>query len=301
MSSLRVGFIGLGHMGSGMASNLLAAGYDLVVHDIRREAAAALEAGGAVWASTPAEVGASGRDVVLTSLPAPPQVEQVLLGSDGLLAGMAPGSVWVDLSTSVPAVADRVRSLAQPRGIDVLDAPVSGMAAGAAAGTLAIYVGGWVDVLERVRPVFEVIGDPSKIVHCGAHGSGYTVKLMLNLLWFAELVVTTEVLAIGTEAGVDLATLRRALMASPSTSNFLEKDVLYVLERADYDEGFTLALACKDLGLAVDLARAVGVPAEASALVEQTYRRARAQYGDKGGEMLPMKLIEDLTGHPLRL
>jgi len=301
LSSLRVGFIGLGHMGGPMARNLLAAGYDLVVHDIRREAAAALEASGAVWASTPAEVGASGRDVVLTSLPAPPQVEQVLLGSDGLLAGMAPGSVWVDLSTSVPAVADRVRSLAQPRGIDVLDAPVSGMAAGAAAGTLAIYVGGWVDVLERVRPVFEVIGDPSKIVHCGAHGSGYTVKLMLNLLWFAELVVTTEVLAIGTEAGVDLATLRRALMASPSTSNFLEKDVLYVLERADYDEGFTLALACKDLGLAVDLARAVGVPAEASALVEQTYRRARAQYGDKGGEMLPMKLIEDLTGHPLRL
>ena len=90
-------------------------------------------------------------------------------------------------------------------------------------------------------------------------------------------------------------------MASPSTSNFLEKDVLYVLERGDYDEGFTLALACKDLGLAVDLARAVGVPAEASALVEQTYRRARAQYGDNGGEMLPMKLIEDLTGRPLRL
>jgi 3-hydroxyisobutyrate dehydrogenase len=301
LSSLRVGFIGLGHMGGPMARNLQAAGYDLVVHDIRREAAAALEAGGAVWASTPAEVGASGRDVVLTSLPAPPQVEQVLLGPDGLLAGMAPGSVWADMSTSVPAVADRVRSLAQPRGIDVLDAPVSGMAAGAAAGTLAIYVGGWVDVLERVRPVFEVIGDPAKIVHCGAHGAGYTVKLMLNLLWFAELVVTTEVLAIGAEAGVDLATLRRALMASPSTSNFLEKDVLYVLERGDYDEGFTLALACKDLGLAVDLARAVGVPAEASALVEQTYRRARAQYGDKGGEMLPMKLIEDLTGHPLRL
>ena len=138
-------------------------------------------------------------------------------------------------------------------------------------------------------------------MHCGEHGAGYTVKLMLNLLWFAELVVTTEVLAIGTEAGVDLATLRRALMASPSTSNFLEKDVLYVLERGDYDEGFTLALACKDLGLAVDLARAVGVPAEASALVEQTYRRARAQYGDNGGEMLPMKLIEDLTGRPLRL
>jgi 3-hydroxyisobutyrate dehydrogenase len=296
----KVGFIGLGHMGGGMARNLLAAGYDLVVHDLNRDAAAALEAGGARWAATPAEAGA-GRDVVLTSLPAPPHVEQVLLGPDGLLSGMPPGSVWADVSTSVPAVADKVRELATPRGIDVLDAPVSGMAAGAAAGTLAIYVGGSAAVLERVRPVFDVIGNPEKIMHCGGHGAGYTVKLMLNLLWFAELVVTTEVLAIGTEAGVDLATLRRALMASPSTSNFLEKDVLYVLERGDYDEGFTLALACKDLGLAVDLARAVGVPAEASALVEQTYRRARAQYGDSGGEMLPMKLTEDLTGHPLRL
>lgn len=210
----KVGFIGLGHMGGGMARNLLAAGYDLVVHDLNRDAAAALEAGGARWAATPAEAGA-GRDVVLTSLPAPPHVEQVLLGPDGLLSGMPPGSVWADVSTSVPAVADKVRELATPRGIDVLDAPVSGMAAGAAAGTLAIYVGGSAAVLERVRPVFDVIGNPEKIVHCGGHGAGYTVKLMLNLLWFAELVVTTEVLAIGTEAGVDLATLRRALMASP--------------------------------------------------------------------------------------
>jgi 3-hydroxyisobutyrate dehydrogenase len=300
VATLKVGFIGLGHMGAPMARNLLAAGYDLVVHDLHRSAAAALEASGAAWAATPALAGA-GRDVVLTSLPAPPHVEQVLLGPDGLLSGMSPGSVWADMSTSVPSVAAKVRELAEPRGIDVLDAPVSGMAAGAIAGTLAIYVGGFAAALERVRPVFNVIGDPARVLHVGGHGAGYTVKLMLNLLWFAELVVTTEVLAIGTEAGVDLATLRSALIASPATSNFLEKDALYVLERGDYDESFTLALACKDLGLAVDLARAVGVPAEASALVEQTYRRARAQYGDNGGEMLPMKLTEDLTGHPLRL
>ncbi len=100
---------------------------------------------------------------------------------------------------------------------------------------------------------------------------------------------------------MDLAVLRRCLLASPAASHFLEADVLSVLRDGDYDEGFALALACKDLGLAVDLAGQVGVPAELSALVSQVYRRARAAYGDAGGEMLPMKLYEDLTGVPLRL
>ncbi len=124
---------------------------------------------------------------------------------------------------------------------------------------------------------------------------------MINLLWFGHLAATAEVLAVGVQAGVDLATLRRCLLASPAASNFLERDVLSVLERGDYDDSFALALACKDLGLAIDLARQVGVPAEVSALVEQIYRRARAQYGDNGGEMLPIKMLEDLTATPLRL
>jgi 3-hydroxyisobutyrate dehydrogenase len=295
---VKVGFIGLGHMGGPMSGNVLAAGHDLVVHDVRREAAAKVEATGAQWASSPQEVGA-GRDVVITMLPRPEHVEQVLLGTDGLLAGMAPGSVWVDMSTSIPAVADRVRAVAGE--VAVLDAPVSGMAAGAKAGSLQIFVGGDEEVFERVRPLLETMGDPERILHVGANGAGYTVKLMLNLLWFAHLVATAEVLSIGTQAGVDLATLRRCLLASPAASNFLENDVLSVLTDGDYDESFALALACKDLGLAVDLAGAVGVPAELSAVVEQIYRRARAQYGDNGGEMLPIKLYEDLTRSQLRL
>jgi 3-hydroxyisobutyrate dehydrogenase len=295
---MNVGFIGLGHMGHPMSRNVLAAGYDLMVHDVHREAAADLEAAGATWAATPRETGA-GRDVVITMLPTPPIVEQVLLGENGLLAGLAPGSVWIDMSTSVPAVADRVRAVAGP--VAILDAPVSGMAAGAQAGTLQIFAGGEQAVFERVRPLLEAMGDPGRILYVGGHGAGYTVKLMLNLLWFAHLVATAEVLTIGTQAGVDLATLRRCLLASPAASNFLEHDVLSVLEDGDYDESFALALACKDLGLAVGLAGQVGVPAELSALVEQIYRRARRQYGDQGGEMLPVKLYEDLTNAPLRL
>ncbi len=298
---MKVGFIGLGHMGEPMSRNVLAAGHDLVVHDIRREAAAGLEAAGAAWASSPRET-AAGREVVITMLPAPAHVEQVLLGQDGLLSGLADGSVWIDMSTSIPAVADRVRAEAsRDRRIEVLDAPVSGMAAGAKAGTLQIFVGGGEATYHRVRPLLEAMGDPGRILYVGGHGAGYTVKLMINLLWFAHLVATAEVLAVGTRAGVDLATLRRCLLASPAASNFLASDVLSVLDRGDYDESFALALACKDLGLAVDLAGQAGVPVELSAVVEQVYRRARAQYGDAGGEMLPIKLYEDLTGTPLRL
>jgi 3-hydroxyisobutyrate dehydrogenase len=287
-------------MGGPMSANILAAGHDLVVHDVRADAATRLLAAGAGWASSPRETGA-GRDAVITMLPTPRHVADVLLGPDGLLDGLAPGAVWVDMSTSVPEVADRIRAVAGPRQVAVLDAPVSGMAAGAKAGTLQIFVGGETADYLRIRPLLEAMGDPDKILHVGGNGAGYTVKLMINLLWFAHLTATAEVLAVGVRAGVDLATLRQSLLASPAASNFLERDVLSVLQRGDYDDSFTLALACKDLGLAVDLARQTGVPAEVSALVEQIYRRARAQYGDDGAEMLPIKLLEDLTSTSLRL
>ena len=297
---MKVGFVGLGHMGAPMSRHILAAGHDLVVHDLRRDVAAALVADGAAWAASPREA-ARDRDVAITMLPGPRQVEEVLLGPAGLLDGLPPGAVWIDMSTSAPAVADRVRAVAERRDIQVLDAPVSGMASGAEAGTLQIFVGGRAGTYRRARPLLEAMGDPERILHVGPHGAGYTVKLMINLLWFAHLTATAEVLSVGTAAGVDLAVLRRCLLASPAASHFLERDVLPVLYRGDYDESFTLALACKDLGLAVDLARQAGVPAELSALVEQIYRRARAQYGDAGGEMLPIKLLEDLTGTPLRI
>ena len=297
---MRVGFIGLGHMGGPMSANILAAGHDLVVHDVRAEAAAPLLAAGATWAASPRETGA-GREVVITMLPTPRHVSDVLLGPDGLLDGLAPGSAWVDMSTSVPEVADRVRALAGPRQVAVLDAPVSGMAAGATAGLLLVFVGGAAADYQRIRPLLEAMGDPDRILHVGGNGAGYTVKLMINLLWFGHLTATAEVLTVGVRAGVDLATLRRCLLASPAASNFLEHDVLSVLQRGDYDDSFALALACKDLGLAVDLARQTGVPAEVSAVVEQIYRRARAQYGDDGGEMLPIKLLEDLTATALRM
>ena len=299
-SPTRVGFIGLGNMGSGMTRNLQKAGFDLVVNDIRRESADQLVANGAEWAATPAEVAAA-TDVVITMLPTPRHVETVVNGPAGILAGIADGGTWVDMSTSVPEVAQRVRAEHSHRGLHILDAPVSGMSIGAANGMLQIFVGGEEGDVARLRPVFEAMGDPERILHVGEAGTGYAVKLMINQLWFSHLVATAEVLAIGVKAGVDLAVLRNSLIASPANSNFVQNDVLSILDHGDYDEGFAIALACKDLGLSIDLARSVGAPSELSALVEQIYRRARAQYGDLAGEMTPVKLYEDLIGVDLRL
>lgn len=294
-----IGFIGLGNMGSGMTKNLQAAGYPLVVTDLRRESAEALLAGGAQWASTPREV-ASASDIVITMLPTPKHVGAVASGADGLIAGLADGGTWVDMSTSVPEVLDGIRRSETHRGLRILDAPVSGMSVGAANGMLQIFIGGEAEDVARLRPVFEAMGDPERILHVGGYGAGYAVKLMINQLWFSHLVATAEVLSVGVAAGVDLGVLRDALVASPANSTFVSRDVLSILDHGDYDEGFAIALACKDLGLSIDLARSVGMPVELSSLVEQVFRRARAQYGDRAGEMTPVRLYEDLLGTDLR-
>ena len=298
----RVGFIGLGNMGGPMCGHLVAAGHEVVAFDVAPGALGRLVSAGARAGSSVAEC-ASGAEVLITMLPAPPQVEAVWLGDGGALAALAPGSLAIDMSTSSTAVGARVVSAAAAlsRGVEVLDAPVAGQSIGAEAGTLAIYVGGSESAFERARPLFEVMGDPARIFHLGPNGAGYTVKLLLNLLWFIQSVAVGEVLSIGVRAGVPLDRLHSALVGSPSNSVFLERDVRMVLDDGDYDDAFPMRLVTKDLGLAVDLARDVGVPVELTALVEQIHRRARALYGDDAGEISAIRLYEDLAGVSLRL
>jgi 3-hydroxyisobutyrate dehydrogenase len=293
---MRIGFIGLGNMGRPMARNLISAGHVLTVHDVHEAAAAEHVALGARWAASAAEC-ASEVDVLITMLPNPRIVEDVLV-REGAARALPPGALWIDMSTSTPAAAERV---AEVFDIRRLDAPVSGMAKGAEAGTLQIFVGGHPADFGQALPLLMAMGEADKILHVGPHGSGYTVKLMINLLWFCHLVATSEVLAVGVKAGVDLGVLRAALLTSPAASNFLENDMMSVLASGDYDDSFAMALACKDLGLAVDLGRDVGVSTELSAMVEQIYRRAKAQYGDHAGEMTPVRLYESLAGKEFRL
>lgn len=295
---MKVAFIGLGSMGGHISRNLARAGVALTVFDLDPAKGEPAVRHGATRASSSAAA-ATGADVVITSLPNPPIVERVLLG--GVLDAMPGGALWIDMSTSVPAVAERVRERGAARGIRVLDAPLGGMAKAADRGTLQIFVGGAKEDFDAARPLLDIVADPERVLHVGPHGAGYAVKLMINMLWFVQLVGIAEALSVGTGAGVDLAVLHRSLVASSANSLLLERDLLPLLTDGDYEEGFAIALACKDAGLAVDLARDVRVPVELSALTEQIFRRALARFGDLAGEMTPVRLYEQITGRELRM
>jgi 3-hydroxyisobutyrate dehydrogenase len=294
-----VAFIGLGNMGSHMCRHVAQAGFDVTAYDLNAEAVARAAADGA-RAATSLTAAVRDAEILITSLPGPAQVDEVLTAPDGAMAGLQPGGLIIEMSTSSLEIGRRAQAFAIAHDIQLVDAPVAGQTIGAEAGTLAIYVGGEPAAVARARPVLEAIGDPARIFHLGPPGSGYAVKLLLNLLWFVQTVATAEALTIGVRAGVALDTLHAALVSSPANSVFLERDVLPLLHHGDYDEGFAMQLVTKDLGLAVDLARDVGVPAELAALVDQIHRRAHAAYGDHAGEMSVIRLYEDLTRTELR-
>ncbi len=295
----RVAFIGLGHMGGHMCRHLCTAGHHVSAFDSDPEALARAVASGAHGATSTADC-IDAAEVLVTCLPGPSQVEEVLVGAGGAITALAPESLVIDMSTSSLEVGRKVLAAAGARRIEFVDAPVAGQTIGAEAGTLAIYAGGTPQAFARALPLLELMGDPGQILHLGPSGSGYAVKLLLNLVWFEHAVATAEALAVGVKAGVDLEKLHTALVHSPANSNFIEHDVRMVLDRGDYDEGFAMKLVTKDLGLAVDLARDVGVPAEMAALVEQIHRRARVAYGDRAGEMSAIRLYEDLAQTQLR-
>lgn len=295
-AATRVAFVGLGHMGAHMCRHVVRAGFDVTAFDI--DAAAVRRAAGhGATATTSIAACVSGAEILVTSLPGPPQVEEVVRAA---IDDLPRGALIAEMSTSSLQVGRGLRAAAAAAGIELIDAPVAGQTAGAAAGTLAIYVGGTEDAYRRALPVLRAIGNPERILHVGGAGSGYVVKLLLNLTWFIQSVATAEALTMGVRAGVPLDRLHDALVRSPATSNFLERDVVPLLRAGDYDEGFTMKLVTKDLGLAVDLARDVGVPVELSALVDQVHRRARAAYGDDAGELSAVRLYEDLAGIELR-
>lgn len=300
-----VGLIGLGNLGAPMAQSALEAGYRLVVHSLSRDEADQLVARGATWVDSVAEVGARS-DVLITVLPGPRQVREVLIGAGGALEHMRPGSTVVDMSTSSADVAAEVQASAGPRGVSVMEAPVSFLATAPigdsrASASLQIFVGGSRELYERHLPLLRALGGrPDQIYHAGPNGSGYALKVLLNLLWFIHAAGTSEVLVVASRLGLDLRMVQQALCASPSQSNFLQYDVNSVLEDGDYDEGFTLDLVCKDLQLGLDLGAATGVDVEVSRLVEQIHRRALQQYGPASGEMSVVRLYEDAAGVQLR-
>jgi 3-hydroxyisobutyrate dehydrogenase len=267
---MTIGFIGLGLMGGSMASNLQAAGHRLVVHDLRRESAAPHLAKGAEWKDSPRAL-AEAVDVVFTSLPGPPEVAAVATGANGLIHGMRPGTALFDLSTNSPAVVRRLHTEFAKRGVGVLDAPVSGGPSGAKSRKLAIWVGGDRALFDKHRPLLEAMGDQPYYV--GPVGAGAVAKLVHNCASFTIRVALAEVFCMGVKAGVDADLLWQAVRQGASgRARTFDRLADKFLPGVFEPPSFALALAHKDVSLATELGREVGVPMRLAnlALAEMT-------------------------------
>jgi 3-hydroxyisobutyrate dehydrogenase len=295
---MKAGFIGTGNMGNPMAANLIKAGHQLTVHDLRREAATNLLEMGAEWAATPKDA-VPGNEVVFTSLPVPRDVEAVLEGENGILEGASDGSLYVDLSTNSPTVVRRLHQVCAARGVTMLDAPVSGGVYGAAAGTLAVMVGGDEGTFNRLKPTLDAIG--SHVVFCGPIGNGSVCKICNNLLSMGIGVLLAESLTLGVKAGVDLEVLADVIANSSGSSRRLTEKLPRFLFKSNFEPGFATALAAKDVRLATDLGREYGIPMELSNLVDQRHVEAMFRgWGPEDSDAV-CRIQEEKSGVQLRL
>ncbi len=296
---MKVGFIGLGTMGGSMAYNALQGGHEMVVHDIRREAATPHLEAGAVWADTPREV-AEASDVVLTSLPGPTEVEAVALGEESLAQGLTAGKVYFDLSTSTPGLIRRIHEQLGARGIDVLDAPVSGGPRGARTRNLAIWVGGDREVYERCKPVLDAIGD--KAYYVGPIGCGAIAKLVHNCTGYIVQAALAEVFTMGVKAGVEPLALWQAVRKGAQGRRETFEGLAEHLLPGKFDPpDFALRLARKDVDLAVGVGREFDVPMRLANLALQEMTKAiNRGWGDRDSRVA-MLLQEERAGVEVRV
>ena len=296
---MKVGFIGLGTMGASMAYNCLQGGNEMVVHDIRREAATRHLESGAVWADSPREVAAAS-EIVFTSLPGPTEVEAVGLGEDGILEGMSEGKVYFDLSTSTPTLIRRIHEEAAARGIHVLDAPVSGGPRGAASRNLAIWVGGDKDVFDRCKPVLDSIGD--KAYYVGPIGCGAIAKLVHNCTGYIVQAALAEVFTMGVKAGVEPLALWQAVRKGAQGRRGTFEGLAEHLLPGKFDPpDFALRLARKDVDLAVGVGREYDVPMRLAQLTLQEMTEALNRGWGHRDSRVAMLLQEERAGVEVRV
>jgi 2-hydroxy-3-oxopropionate reductase len=267
MINLQIGYIGLGIMGKSMARNILRAGYSLVVYNRSQAAVVELEVEGAQRADNPAQV-AEQVDIVFTNLPDSPDVEQVVLGSGGIIEGAHPGLIVVDNSTIKPAAARYIGQQLSLRGVAFLDAPVSGGDIGARESTLAIMVGGDENILQRVRPVFDVLG--KTITHVGDIGAGQIAKAANQIMTAAQMVAMGELMIFARKAGADPERVVAAIRGGAAQCWTLDVKTprLFAGNRAP---GFKAFMQAKDLAIVMDTAREYGIPLPSAAIDAQLY------------------------------
>src|SRR5262245_5934667 len=253
-----VGFIGLGTMGGRMAANVQKAGFTLVVHDLHRQAASHLLTAGAIWAESPRSL-ASQADVIFSSLPEPSDVEAVALGPEGLITGVKPGAAYFDLSTNSPSIVTRLHAAFAEKGVNMLDAPVSGGPAGAASRKLAIWVGGDESIFKQHKAALDAIGD--KAAYIGPIGSATVAKLVHNMSGYAIICVLAETFTMGVKAGLEPLALWQAVRQGAAGRRYTFDALIDQFLPGKYDPpAFALRLAHKDVSLANALGRELGVP-----------------------------------------
>lgn len=288
----KIGFIGLGIMGKPMAHNLLRAGYPLFVHNRSRPAEEELAAAGATACASPREV-AERANVVITMVPDSPDVEQVCFGPDGIIHGLSPGMLYVDMSTIAAATAREVHRRFAERGVEALDAPVSGGDAGARAGTVSIMAGGSAAAFRRAEPIFGVLG--GKVSHMGEAGAGQVTKSCNQVATALATQGVIEALTLARKAGVDPARVRQAMLGGFAQSKALDIAGAKMIAR-DFTPGFKTHLYRKDLGIALQTGRALAVPLTGAALVAAEMDALIARGAAEEDFSALLKVTENLAG-----
>jgi len=290
---MQLGFVGTGTMGTPMTMCLIDAGHELTVHDVRPAATAALCGRGARAAGSPAEV-ARQSAVVFTSLPSPHEVEHAVLDPvTGILAGLQEGGAYIDMTTNAPAVARRIAEACRARGIDMLDAPVSGRPP-----AMTVMAGGEAAVFAKYRPLFVAMA--GNIFHVGEAGAGCIAKLVTQYLGYTNFIAALEGLLIGAKAGIDPGVLVRIVPLSAGASRSFDNIPRSVLSGA-FTAGGTLDIVAKDLALACELAREVAAPAHLGLLAHDVFSRAQAQGWGQQGFPVAARILEAMAGCELRV
>ena len=290
---MHYGYIGLGNLGGHLAHSLVKKGYKVTVFDLDRSLAERHLKDGAEWADSPAEL-ASRVDHVFTCLPSPTVSEKVL---HQILSTLKPGSTWIENSTNGRDEMIRLAALAEAKGIKTLEAPVTGGVHLAARGEITVLVGGEKDLFELHKPALETIG--KKIFHMGPIGSAAVIKVITNMLAFIHLVADAEALMLAKRGGLDLAQAWHAITASSGTSFVHETEGQLILN-GSYDIAFTMDLALKDLGFAMNFGKEFGVPLDLASMTQQTFMKGKAAYGGHAQSTQIAKLLEDVLNTDLR-
>jgi 4-hydroxybutyrate dehydrogenase / sulfolactaldehyde 3-reductase len=293
-----VGFIGLGTMGGPMALNVLKKGHRLTVFDISDKAVAVLTAAGARAAASPKAVAAAS-DVVITMVPDAPDVERAALGAEGIIEGIRPGAVYIDMSTIDPQTTQRVGAKITAKGAHMIDSPVGKTAEHAVAGTLTLMVGGPAEIIARVRPILDCMG--TDFFHCGGLGMGEAMKLANNLLATTLLEATSEALVVGAKAGLTLQTMLSVMKTTMAWNNQLAIAMQARPLKGDFKPGFMLKLAHKDCRLALQMNRNLGLPATVGHATLATLDQGLAKGAGDHDVGVLLKLRESEAGLEVRL